>query len=188
VTNNNGFWIWWSGLLALLYNYNQLWQLTINDCLWLAPALSGPRASSLPLWRMTNEQFLLTLWAGLKDFCLKNLSEAGIEITILNSSSVLLCCHGNAFVNIRCCLANGHFPSHYFYLVTLHYNRYFIWISNRIFFWLIYGRTQSPEDGVVISQPYKRYSEIYYALHISAHFTLAILSVIFRTEQSESRV
>jgi hypothetical protein len=24
VTNNNGFWIWWLGLLALLYNYNWL--------------------------------------------------------------------------------------------------------------------------------------------------------------------
>jgi hypothetical protein len=57
VTNNNGFWILWLDLLALLYNYNQLWQLAINDCLRLAPFLTGLRASSLPLWRMTNEGF-----------------------------------------------------------------------------------------------------------------------------------
>jgi hypothetical protein len=54
VTNNNGFWIWWLGLLKLLYNYNQLWPLTISDCLRLAPFLIWPRTSSLPLWRMTN--------------------------------------------------------------------------------------------------------------------------------------
>jgi hypothetical protein len=35
LTNNNGFWIRWLDLLTLLYNYNQLWQLSINDCLWL---------------------------------------------------------------------------------------------------------------------------------------------------------
>jgi hypothetical protein len=33
VTDNNGFWIRWLDLLALLYNYYQLWQLTINGCL-----------------------------------------------------------------------------------------------------------------------------------------------------------
>jgi hypothetical protein len=30
VTNDNGFWIWWLRLLALLYNYSQLLQLTIT--------------------------------------------------------------------------------------------------------------------------------------------------------------
>jgi hypothetical protein len=51
VTNNNGFWI---GLLDLLtssctitLNYNQLQQLTINDCLRLAPFLTGLWVSSL---------------------------------------------------------------------------------------------------------------------------------------------
>jgi hypothetical protein len=48
VTNNNGFRIRWLDLLALLYNYNQSWQLTINDCLRLAPFLAGLRVSSLP--------------------------------------------------------------------------------------------------------------------------------------------
>jgi hypothetical protein len=31
-----------------------------------------------------------------------NCHVAGIEVTMLNSSSVLLCCHGNAFVVIHC--------------------------------------------------------------------------------------
>jgi hypothetical protein len=57
-----------------------------------------------------------------------------------------------------------------------------------ILVWLIYGRTQGPEDGVVISQNYKNFSELQYTLHISAHFTPTILLVIFRTEQSELRV
>jgi hypothetical protein len=44
VTKNNGFWIRWLDLLALLL---QLQQLTINDCLRLAPFLTGLRVSSL---------------------------------------------------------------------------------------------------------------------------------------------
>jgi hypothetical protein len=35
------------------YNYNQLWQLTIDDCLRLVPFYTGARASSLPLRRIT---------------------------------------------------------------------------------------------------------------------------------------
>jgi hypothetical protein len=50
VTNNNGFWIGWLDLLALLYNYNQLQQLKINDWLRLASFFTGLRVSSLPLW------------------------------------------------------------------------------------------------------------------------------------------
>jgi hypothetical protein len=50
VTNNNGLWIRWLHLLALLYNYNQLWQLTINDCVRLSPFLTGLRVSSLLPW------------------------------------------------------------------------------------------------------------------------------------------
>jgi hypothetical protein len=46
VTNKNGFWIGWLDLLALLYNYNQLWQLTINNCPRLAPFLTGLRVTS----------------------------------------------------------------------------------------------------------------------------------------------
>jgi hypothetical protein len=65
VTNNNGFWIRWLDLLALLYNYSQLWQLTINDCLRLAPFLTGPRASLL-LWRMENDESLPTHWTPLR--------------------------------------------------------------------------------------------------------------------------
>jgi hypothetical protein len=41
VTNNNRFWIGWLDLWARLYKYNQLWQLTINDCLGLAAVPTG---------------------------------------------------------------------------------------------------------------------------------------------------
>jgi hypothetical protein len=54
VSNNNRFWISWMDLLTLLYNYNQLWQLTIHECLRLAPFLTGLRASSLLLRRITD--------------------------------------------------------------------------------------------------------------------------------------
>jgi hypothetical protein len=43
-------------LWALLYNYNQLQQLTINDCQGLIPFLTGLRVSSLPL-RLTGFWF-----------------------------------------------------------------------------------------------------------------------------------
>jgi hypothetical protein len=46
VTNSNGFCIWWLDLLALLYNYNKLRELTINDHLRLALFLTGLRESS----------------------------------------------------------------------------------------------------------------------------------------------
>jgi hypothetical protein len=52
VTNNNGLWVRWLDLLSLLYNYNKLWQLTVNDCLRLAPFLTGLRVSST----VTNEE------------------------------------------------------------------------------------------------------------------------------------
>jgi hypothetical protein len=32
-----------------------------------------------------------------------NCHATGIEVTMSNSSSILLCCHGNAFVNVHCC-------------------------------------------------------------------------------------
>jgi hypothetical protein len=35
--------------ITITLNYNQLEQLTINDCLRLAPFLTGVRVSSLPL-------------------------------------------------------------------------------------------------------------------------------------------
>jgi hypothetical protein len=77
VTNNSGFWIGWLYLLALLYNYNQLWQLTISDCLSLAPLLTGLRVSSLPLWRMTNNESLLTCWTEIvKNLLFKSKSKS----------------------------------------------------------------------------------------------------------------
>jgi hypothetical protein len=52
MTNNNGFWIDWliafpDTLFTITLYYNQLWRLTINDCLRLASFLTGLRVSSL---------------------------------------------------------------------------------------------------------------------------------------------
>jgi hypothetical protein len=44
------------------YNYTQSWELTITDCLRLAPFLARPL--------MTDEGFLLTTWTALNDICL----------------------------------------------------------------------------------------------------------------------
>jgi hypothetical protein len=71
VTNNNGFWTGWLNLLALLYNYNQLWQLTINECLRLAPFLSGLRVSFLLPW--------LT-WFSFTNWSLLQLSQMNTEL------------------------------------------------------------------------------------------------------------
>jgi hypothetical protein len=42
------------------YKYNQLYHLTIDDCLRLAPFLTRLRVPSLPLCRMTKEKSLVT--------------------------------------------------------------------------------------------------------------------------------
>jgi hypothetical protein len=42
VTINDGFWIWWLGVLPLICNYSSLWQLT----LWITS----------PVWRMLYEE------------------------------------------------------------------------------------------------------------------------------------
>jgi hypothetical protein len=55
VTNNIWFWIGWLDLLALLYSCNQLWQLTISDCLWLAPLLTYWTTSVFSSTVMTDE-------------------------------------------------------------------------------------------------------------------------------------
>jgi hypothetical protein len=72
VTNNNEFWIGWLHLLmpsfTVTLNYNQLQQLTINDCLRLAPFLTGLQLSAvlvfLLLWLawfwFTNYEWRLT--------------------------------------------------------------------------------------------------------------------------------
>jgi hypothetical protein len=49
-------WIYWH----FYYNCNHLQHPGLNDCLRLAPFPTGLRASSLPLWRMTNEEPLAT--------------------------------------------------------------------------------------------------------------------------------
>jgi hypothetical protein len=58
------------------YNYNQLQQLTISDCLRLAPFLTGLRVSSLLLWRKTKDESLATE-------SLNSLTNAE-ELTVLN--------------------------------------------------------------------------------------------------------
>jgi hypothetical protein len=67
VTNNNGLWIGWLYLLTSTFtislNHNQLRQLTINDCLRLAPFWLDH--GWLPLWltwfRFTNDLVLVFL-------------------------------------------------------------------------------------------------------------------------------
>jgi hypothetical protein len=44
---NSGFWVGWLDLLALLYNYSHLQQLTIHGCLRLVPFLTELQVSSL---------------------------------------------------------------------------------------------------------------------------------------------
>jgi hypothetical protein len=58
----------------LYYNDSQLWQVTVIDCLRIVPFLARPQASSLPLWRMTKEEFMFTPWPALKDVYLTNKS------------------------------------------------------------------------------------------------------------------
>jgi hypothetical protein len=72
VTNNNGFWIWWLGLLALLYNYNQLWQLTISDCLRLAPFLTGPPGVFSSTVTNAERRISARTLNSLNDVCLTN--------------------------------------------------------------------------------------------------------------------
>jgi hypothetical protein len=59
--NNNGFWIGWLDLLTpsctITLNYNQLQQLKINDCLRLAPFLTG-------LWVSSFNSFFYCDWLG----------------------------------------------------------------------------------------------------------------------------
>jgi hypothetical protein len=124
VTNNNGFWIQWLDLFTLLYNYNQLWQLTLNDCRRLAPFLIGPWASSLPLWRMANHCSRIELprttsvWRNsLKNIglishcpeCMNQLTfitatrtEYKSPCRTVNCPRYSVCCHRNIFVIIRC--------------------------------------------------------------------------------------
>jgi hypothetical protein len=84
VTNNNGFWFGWLDLLTpsnkIILNYNQLQQLTINDCLRLVPFLTGLRVSSLPLW--------LT-WFWFTNRSLQPPVSAGLHSWTLNSTELL---------------------------------------------------------------------------------------------------
>jgi hypothetical protein len=75
VTNNNGFWIGWLDLLALLYIYSQLWPLTVNDCLRPAPFLPVLRVSFLLLW-------LTWLWF-TSPFVVRSLTFTSEQITLL---------------------------------------------------------------------------------------------------------
>jgi hypothetical protein len=66
MTDNNRFWIGLDDWIYwhFYYNYNQLWQLTINNCLRLTPFLTGLRVSSHPLrltWFWFTKHLLLLL-------------------------------------------------------------------------------------------------------------------------------
>jgi hypothetical protein len=65
VTNNNGFWIWWLGLLALLYNYNynsSHTELLLHD-VWLTNLFEETR-TNLSLLRMHESAPFLQLYRG----------------------------------------------------------------------------------------------------------------------------
>jgi hypothetical protein len=81
VKNNKGFWILWLGLLALLCNYNQLWQLTPSE----------GRLSDESLCSISGD------WT--------NFQADRIEITISISSSLILCCPLQQKL-VSLCLAN----------------------------------------------------------------------------------
>jgi hypothetical protein len=99
MTNNNGFWISWLDLLGasvtITSNHNSPHiELLLNDvCL---TNLSEESRTNVPLIWISHRARIHECTA-----CY-NCHEAGIEVTMLNSCSVLLCCHGNAFVNIHC--------------------------------------------------------------------------------------
>jgi hypothetical protein len=72
LTNNNGLWIWWLGLLALHYNYNKLWQLIISDCFFHCDESRTKKSSHIELpyelrlsdesrWRISDWSLSLSL-------------------------------------------------------------------------------------------------------------------------------
>jgi hypothetical protein len=69
-------------LLALLYDYSQLQQLTINDCLRLTPFLTGLRVSFLPVTDLVliYESVTSSTATAMNNDCLTNLQ------TFLHSS------------------------------------------------------------------------------------------------------
>jgi hypothetical protein len=76
-------WIYWH----FYYNYNQLWQLTVNGCLRLAPFLTGLRVSSLPLWRMNWTNTFIT--SGRTDLSHR------LTVPLLFCFSMFIRWHGN---------------------------------------------------------------------------------------------
>jgi hypothetical protein len=95
-------WIYWH----FYYNYKQLRQLTINDCLRLAPFLIGPQASSLPLWRMMNDKSLLTHWTNeLWPF----ITSRQPEYRSPSPTVPVILCYPLPWESVlNWCLANGH--------------------------------------------------------------------------------
>jgi hypothetical protein len=106
MTSNNGFWIGWLDLLTpsftITLNYNHLIQLTVNDCLRLAPFLTGLRVSSLLLWltwfwftnhlRTTKDEWRTKNHLRTNHVSpLYNFGANRIEITISNSCFIISC-------------------------------------------------------------------------------------------------
>jgi hypothetical protein len=113
VTNNNGFWIGWLDLLALLYNYNQLWRFAINDCLRLAPFLTGLRVFSSVTndeRRISPEWILLSVksksklhcdWRSVRKSCPSGAHDQ-IFVTVWQLRSC--CCGAPSLTRKRVCL------------------------------------------------------------------------------------
>jgi hypothetical protein len=77
--------------LALLYNYNQLRQLTINDCLRLTPFLTGLRVElsfilrpkvSRPVWVLRPDLYYCLTVAGLLIWGALSNERMGLSFTI----------------------------------------------------------------------------------------------------------
>jgi hypothetical protein len=81
-----GDWIYWN----FCYNYNQLQQPTISGCPRLAPFLTGLRVSSLPLWRMPNEEPLPNEFSCLTNalLCVKVKVKVTLRLTVSQSVSL----------------------------------------------------------------------------------------------------
>jgi hypothetical protein len=89
-------WVYWH-FFAITVEYNS-WhlELLLNDvCL-----MNFSEESRTDLWISRIHECIASY----------NFQAAGIEVIMSNTSSVLLCCHGNVFVNIRCC-GNKCWPS-----------------------------------------------------------------------------
>jgi hypothetical protein len=75
----------------------------MNDCSLLAPIRTALRVSPLPLWRVTNDESLLTHWTALNDVCLTNYSYVKVKVKVtlrLTFSQSVSLAHGQIFITL----------------------------------------------------------------------------------------